>query len=76
MFYFLVDSPNLPFRFTAADNKVISEATYSSGIQQRDVTRLLITGSINRLTGYFDCFQNSSLQKYWLNKIITQSPKL
>jgi len=76
VFHFLVDSPNLSFRLTAADNKVISEAANSSGIQQRDVTCLLIAGSINRLTGYFYGFQNLSLQKYWLNKIITQSAKL
>jgi hypothetical protein len=69
VFHFLVDSPNLSFRLTAADNKVISEAANSSGIQQRDVARLFFAGGINSLTGYFYGFQNSSLQKCLISKL-------
>jgi hypothetical protein len=57
MLNFVINSPQLPVTVTTADNKIIGKATHFPGIQQHNISRLLITGSFYRLAGYFYSFQ-------------------
>jgi len=41
---FIIDGANLSLGFSGADNKVISEAANLPGIQQENITGLLVTG--------------------------------
>jgi len=44
MLNLIVDSANLSLGIAGADNKVISKATHFPGIQQHNITGLLVTG--------------------------------
>jgi len=51
--HLIIDGRNLPLGIAAADDKIIGEAAYLAGIQERNVAGLLIGGSLNRFARYF-----------------------
>ncbi len=53
MLYFLEDGLNLAGTLTAANDKIVGKAGYTPGIQQDNITGLLIAGSFYRFMGYF-----------------------
>ena len=69
---FIADSPNLPIGITTAYHKIIGKATYPSGIQQQNITGLLITGGFNCFAGYFYRFQNYP-PKLYNNSLVLKS---
>jgi len=48
MLNFFEDCLDLPGTLAATDNKIVGKTTYLSGIQQDNITCLLITGSFYR----------------------------
>jgi hypothetical protein len=57
VFNFLIDGLDLPGTFPAADDKVVGKAAHAFYVQQNNIGGLLISGSFNRLVGYFQRFQ-------------------
>ena len=69
---FIANSLNLPIGITTAYHKIIGKATYPSGIQQQNITSLLITGGFNCFAGYFYRFQ-SCPPKLYNNPLVLKS---
>jgi hypothetical protein len=57
VFNFLIDGLDLPGTFPAADDKVVGKAAHAFYVQQNNIGGLFISGSFNRLVGYFQRFQ-------------------
>ena len=70
--HFIANSLNLPIGITAAYYQIIGKATYPSGIQQQNITSLLITGGFNCFAGYFYRFQNYP-PKLYNNSLVLKS---
>ena len=70
MLNFIIDSMEMSYGATGADNKIISEAAYSTGIQQHNISGLLIAGGGYGFVGYLYCFQQLLLMKSQSNSII------
>ncbi len=70
MLNFIIDSMELSCGDTSANNKIISEATYLTGIQQHNISGLFIAGGGYGFAGYLYCFQQLLLRKSYSNTII------
>jgi hypothetical protein len=57
----VVDGRKLPLGIAAAYHEIIGEAANLAGVQQNNVNRLLIGGSLNRLARYVYRFQKLNL---------------
>jgi hypothetical protein len=54
---FIVNRLNLPAGFTAADNKIVGKTTYLAGIQEQNVTSLLVASRFYCFAGNLYRFQ-------------------
>jgi len=52
MLNFIIDGMEMSYGATSADNKIISEAAYLTGIQQHDIGGLFIAGGGYGFAGY------------------------